>query len=63
VFVFLVLMCEMLNSAIEAVVDRIGTEQHPLSGQAKDLGSAATFFAMLMFVGVWGPICWHRFLG
>jgi len=57
----LVLMCEMLNSAIEAVVDRVGTEEHPLSGQAKDLGSAATFFAMLIFLSVWAPLCWSRF--
>ena len=40
---FLVLMVELLNSAIEATVDRIGLERHTLSGLAKDIGSAAVF--------------------
>lgn len=42
----LVLLTEIINSAIEAVVDRIGQEMHPLSGLAKDLGSAAVFLAL-----------------
>lgn len=50
----LVLICELLNSSVEAVVDRIGTEHHALSGQAKDIGSAAVFLAMANFVVVWG---------
>jgi diacylglycerol kinase (ATP) len=41
---FLVVIVELLNSAIEAIVDRIGPEHHQLSGQAKDMGSAAVFF-------------------
>ncbi len=47
----LVVIVELLNSAIEAVVDRVGDEPHQLSGQAKDLGSAAVFVA-LIFAGV-----------
>ena len=49
----LVLMVELLNSAMEAVVDRIGTEIHPLSGRAKDLGSAAVFVSLINVVAVW----------
>lgn len=51
--VFLVLIVELLNSAVEAVVDRIGPDHHPLSGQAKDLGSAAVFLALLLALFVW----------
>jgi diacylglycerol kinase (ATP) len=53
---FLVLTVELLNSSLEAVVDRIGSEQHPLSGQAKDMGSAAVFVALINAVVVWGCI-------
>jgi diacylglycerol kinase (ATP) len=49
----LLLMCELLNSAIEAVVDRISSEHHELSGRAKDLGSAAVFIAMLINLLLW----------
>jgi diacylglycerol kinase (ATP) len=48
-----VLVAELLNSAIEAVVDRIGAEHHPLAGAAKDLGSAAVFVSLVMVVVVW----------
>ncbi len=48
-----VLVVELLNSAIEAVVDRVGTEHHLLSGQAKDMGSAAVLIAIVMAVAVW----------
>lgn len=52
----IVLLCELLNSAIEAVVDRVGTEYHELSGRAKDIGSASVFvalcFAFFTWVGV-----------
>lgn len=48
-----VLVAELLNSAIEAVVDRIGPEHHPLAGAAKDLGSAAVFVSLVMVVMVW----------
>lgn len=53
---FIVLVVELLNSAIEAVVDRIGPELHDLSGRAKDLGSAAVFLAILNAVAVWALI-------
>lgn len=49
----LVLIVELLNSAIEAAVDRIGLERHPLSGQAKDIGSAAVFAAFVLMIGTW----------
>jgi diacylglycerol kinase (ATP) len=48
-----VLIVELLNSAIEAVVDRVGTERHPLSGQAKDMGSAAVTISILIVIAVW----------
>jgi diacylglycerol kinase (ATP) len=58
----LVLITELLNSAVEKVVDRIGTEHHILSKQAKDLGSAAAAVSMLAAVMVWGLIAYERFL-
>lgn len=51
--VLLVLIVELLNSAIEAVVDRVGREYHELSGRAKDLGSAAVFLAMVVCFFTW----------
>ncbi|MDY0376528.1 MAG: diacylglycerol kinase [Desulfobacterium sp.] len=48
-----VLITELLNSALEAAVDRIGLERHPLAGRAKDLGSAAVFVSILLVVIVW----------
>ncbi|MBQ8829561.1 MAG: diacylglycerol kinase [Burkholderiaceae bacterium] len=56
-----VLTVEILNSALEAVVDRFGEEIHPLSGKAKDLGSAAVFLALLICAIVWLTILVHRF--
>ena len=58
---FLVIVVELLNSAIEAVVDRIGSERHVLSGQAKDMGSAAVFFCLSLLVLSWVLIGWNRF--
>ena len=52
----LVLVVELLNSAIEAAIDRIGPELHELSGRAKDLGSAAVLLSLLLAVGVWGSL-------
>jgi diacylglycerol kinase (ATP) len=49
-----VLVAELLNTALETVVDRIGPEHHPLSGKAKDLGSAAVFVALAQVPVVWG---------
>lgn len=53
---FIVVIAELINSAIEAVVDRIGSEYHELSGRAKDIGSAAVFVAMGLVVVTWGLI-------
>ena len=50
---FLVLIIELLNTSIEIVVDRIGTEFHKLSGRAKDIGSAAVCLSMVLFILVW----------
>ncbi|MEH6823170.1 MAG: diacylglycerol kinase [Motiliproteus sp.] len=52
----LVLLMELLNSAIEAVVDRVGEESHPLSGRAKDIGSATVFLALTLMVLAWAMI-------
>ncbi|TCP96245.1 diacylglycerol kinase [Cricetibacter osteomyelitidis] len=52
----MVLVVELLNSAIESVVDRIGIERHELSGRAKDMGSAAVFVAMVICLLVWGIV-------
>ena len=60
---FLVLLVELLNSAVEAAVDRHGDEIHELSGRAKDLGSAAVFVAMLLTLGVWSAVAYDRFFG
>jgi diacylglycerol kinase (ATP) len=57
----IVLIVELLNSAVEAVVDRIGTDHHNLSGRAKDQGSAAVFVSLALTVLVWGLIAWERF--
>lgn len=51
--VLLLMLVEILNSAVEAVVDRIGPELHPLSGRAKDMGSAAVFIAMIILGVTW----------
>ena len=55
----LVLIVELLNSAVEATVDRIGSEYHELSGRAKDLGSAAVFLCNITFAGTWALILLH----
>jgi diacylglycerol kinase (ATP) len=49
----LVPMVELLNAAVEAVVDRVGPEHHELSGRAKDMGSAAVLLALIQWVVVW----------
>jgi diacylglycerol kinase (ATP) len=56
--VLIVLIVELLNSAIEAVVDRIGDEIHPLSGQAKDIASAAVFISLVLCAITWGIVIW-----
>jgi diacylglycerol kinase (ATP) len=52
----LVLLMELLNSAIEAVVDRIGDEHHELAGRAKDIGSAVVLVALVNAAVVWGLV-------
>jgi diacylglycerol kinase (ATP) len=52
----LVLIVELLNSAIEAVVDRVSLEQHPLAKRAKDIGSAAVLLALLNVGVVWACV-------
>jgi len=59
--VALVMIVEILNSAIEAVVDRIGSEHHELSGRAKDMGSAAVALAIVLALFVWGTVLWQHF--
>ena len=49
----LILVVELLNSAVEAVVDRSGTERHPLAGMAKDMGSAAVMLSFALLGTVW----------
>ena len=58
----LVLVVELLNSAIEAVIERYGAEHHELAGRAKDMGSAAVFLSMLLVVFTWGVLLWPRFV-
>ena len=59
----LVLICEIANSALEAVVDRIGPEFHELSGRAKDMGSAMVFVSLVLCVLAYGGVIagrlWH----
>ncbi len=56
----LILIAELLNSAIEAVVDRIGPERHDLSGRAKNMGSAAVMVSLIAVAGVWAVVAWER---
>jgi diacylglycerol kinase (ATP) len=57
----LVVVVELLNTAVEFVVDRVGTDHHELSGRAKDAGSAAVFMSIALALLVWGLIAWERF--
>ena len=59
--VFWVLMAELANSSVEAVVDRTGSERHELSGRAKDIGSALVFLSLLLLAIVWGIVAFNRF--
>jgi len=56
--VLLVMLVEILNSAIEAVVDRVGQEQHELSGRAKDMASAGVTLSLIILVLIWGLMLW-----
>ena len=59
----LVLIVEILNSAVEAAVDRIGLEHHELSGRAKDLGSAAVLLSLMLTALTWGTVLWTWWVG
>ncbi|MFU0841538.1 MAG: Diacylglycerol kinase [Burkholderia sp.] len=65
--VLMLMLTEILNTAVEAVVDRIGPELHPLSGRAKDLGSAAVFIATVLLIITWAflalPAVWTLIAG
>lgn len=54
--VLLVIVVELLNSSVEAAVDRISLDRHSLSKRAKDIGSAAVLVALLLLAGVWGLV-------
>ena len=56
----MVLAAELLNSAIEAVIERYGGEHHELAGRAKDMGSAAVFVTMMNVLLTWGLVLWPR---
>ena len=57
----LVLVVELLNSAVEAVVDRLGDEWHELAGRAKDMGSAAVFVSLVLLAATWALVALDRF--
>ena len=59
----LVLIVELLNTAVECVVDRVGTDHHELSGRAKDLGSAAVLVSLALVLVTWALIAWPRLSG
>jgi diacylglycerol kinase (ATP) len=56
----LILIVELLNSAIEAVVDRVSFERHELSKRAKDIASAAVLMALVVAAGIWGSAIWQH---
>lgn len=58
---FLLLIVEILNSAIENTVDRVGEEHHELSGRAKDMASSAVMFCLILIAVVWLAMAWSRF--
>jgi diacylglycerol kinase (ATP) len=59
--VLLVLIVELLNSGIEAAIDRVSFELHDLSKRAKDLASAAVLLSLVLCAGIWCAALWHRF--
>jgi diacylglycerol kinase (ATP) len=60
--VLIVMMVELLNTAIETAVDRIGPEWHALSKRAKDMGSAAVLLSLLLCGGIWLAALYQRFI-
>jgi len=61
--VLMVLVVELLNSGIEAAIDRVSFELHDLSKRAKDLASAAVFLSLILCASVWAAALWHRYTG
>lgn len=59
--VVLVMVVELLNTAVETAIDRIGPEWHDLSKRAKDMGSAAVLLSLLLCLGIWAAALYHRF--
>lgn len=60
--VLFILVVELLNSAVEAVVDRVSLEDHELSKRAKDLGSAAVLASFVIMGSTWGIILWPIYI-
>ncbi|MEX2322129.1 MAG: diacylglycerol kinase [Saccharospirillum sp.] len=58
----LIMVVEMINSALEALVDRVSTDFHELSGRTKDMGSAAVLLTIFIAVLVWGTAIWQKWL-
>ncbi len=58
--VVLLMIVELLNTAVEAAIDRIGPEWHALSARAKDMGSAAVLLSLLLCMGIWGAAIYQR---
>ena len=58
--VVLVMIVELLNTAVETAIDRIGPEWHDLSKRAKDMGSAAVLLSLLLCAGIWGAALYQR---
>jgi diacylglycerol kinase (ATP) len=58
---FIVLITELLNSSMEATVDRISKKHHKLSGRAKDMGSAAVYLSLVLVVLTWALVLWDRY--
>jgi diacylglycerol kinase (ATP) len=61
--VMLVMIVELLNSGIEAAVDRVSFDWHELSKRAKDFGSAAVLLSLLLCAGIWAAALAQRFYG
>ncbi|MCU0762702.1 MAG: diacylglycerol kinase [Hydrogenophaga sp.] len=59
--VVLVMIVELLNTAVETAIDRVGPEWHDLSKRAKDMGSAAVLLSLMLCGAVWGAALWNRF--
>lgn len=59
--VVLLMVVELLNTAVETAIDRVGPEWHDLSKRAKDMGSAAVLLSILMCAGIWIAALWSRF--